>query len=254
MKGKAFLITLALILVVMPIVLAVDQTEVFNCDFDTDSCGFDLSASNNVLNVTSSTSLDWSASDYTWSNHTMMVYAPTSALGFKHSVTNGDHRWFIDGACWKIEPDYSTQRCSYTLDAWVEVSIITNHSSNTSEICFGGGCTSTSAGVFTVDPAEDSLQFATTYSGGDIAYDNMTINVLTSEAPAGGGSGCSYGGSGAWAINGSNCTTIGSTNDMLGNAVSVTEAAITLNSSASITNFSSFTAYVTVTNQGGTLG
>ncbi len=159
------------------------QTAIYSCTYDITSCGFDLAPSNGVLNVTSSTLLNWNASLYTWSNVTMMVYAPTGAQGFKHSITEGNHRWFIDGTDWKIEPDYSTSKSGYTLDAWIAVNIVTNHTSNTSTICFGGTCSTTSAGAFKVDPAENRTQLTTTHTGGDIAYDNMTIYVLDNEAP-----------------------------------------------------------------------
>lgn len=233
---------------------ALAQTAVFTCDFDSTSCGFDLSPSNGVLNVTSTTSLDWDANLYTWSNISAKLYCPTGGNGNKIHVANAASDWLLDGTTWKNEPSYAIGfNTNVNLDAWDQINIVTNHTANTSRICVDGACSS--AGAFAINPATQTMQIETTYAGGDCAYDNMTIYVLDSEAPeppAAGG--CSYNGTGSWSINASNCTTIGAANNLLGNAVTVRYATMTLNSSASIFNFSSFTAYSTVINRGGRLG
>ena len=232
------------------------QTSIFDCDFDTDSCGFDLAASGGLLNTTSSTQVDVALDTYTWWNVSMAVRAPTGGNGFKASATNSDVL-FIDGACWKDEDGYSigggSGKCGFTLDDWVQTNLIYNSTSNTSQVCFGGSCSASGTGSFNIDPAATNFQFQTTYAGGDVVIDNMTIYVLDSEAPASGSTNCTYGGSGTFEINGSLCGTMGVSNNMLGNAVTLTGGAMTMNSSGAIYNFSSFMAYSNFMNHGGTI-
>lgn len=160
------------------------NTTIYSCDYSSTSCGFDLAPSGGILNTTSSTSIDLGLSAYTWTNWTSDVYMPVGGQGCKVDLPTGDHRWIIDPASeWKVEPDYDVSKTSFPTATWTSVSIITNHTANTSYICFSGGCSSTKTG-FDVNSATDTMQLVTTYAGGDCAFDNMVIKVAPSDNPS----------------------------------------------------------------------
>lgn len=159
------------------------QSAYWTCDFSSTSCGWDLAPTSGELVVTATTTLNWNASIFTWSNFSAKVYCPTGGNGNKIHIANSATDWLLDGTTWKNEPSYSIGfSTNVNLDAWDQVNIVTNHTSNLSQVCVDGSCSST--GAFAISKTTNTSQIETTYAGGDCKYDNMTFYVMTSEIPS----------------------------------------------------------------------